>query len=56
MAGMRRLGHREAVGAGGGYSPTVVDEQTQQNEHEQGQGCQDGEQEDGVVGADVLDA
>lgn len=39
MAGMRGPGH------GGqwrdrGHSPAVVDEQTQQNEHEQGQGCQ----------------
>lgn len=40
----------------GEASPTVVDEQTQQDEHQQGKGCQDGEQEDGVVGADVLDA
>ena len=56
MAGMTGLGHREAVGGDRGHSPTVVDEQTQQNEHEQGQGCQDGEQEDSVVGADVLDA
>ena len=43
-------------GRGSGHSPTVVDKQTQQNEYEQGQGCQDGEQEDSVVGADVLDA
>lgn len=40
----------------GRHSPAVIDEQTQQNEHQQGQGCQDGEQEDGVVGANVLDA
>lgn len=40
----------------GRHSPAIVDQQTQQNEHQQGQGCQDGEQEDGVVGANVLDA
>lgn len=41
---------------GRAHSPAVVDEKTQQNEHQQGQGRQDGEQEDGVVGANVLDA
>lgn len=34
-------------------SPAVVDEEAEEDEHEQGQGTQDGEEEDGVVGGDV---
>lgn len=52
--GLRLHGMRE--GGVWYHSPAIVDEQTQQNEHQQCQGCQDGEQEDGMVSADVLDA
>lgn len=38
------------------HSPAVVDKQTQQDQHQQRQRGEDGEQEHGVVGAEVCDA
>lgn len=34
-------------------TPAVVEQHTEQDEHQQGQRAQDGEQEQGVVGGDV---
>lgn len=37
-------------------TPAVVEQHTEQDEHQQGQRAQDGEQEQGVVGGDVPQA